>query len=243
MVEIQVVFQNDDFVVVNKPQNMNFHSENLPGLVVFVQQMLPNHAIFPVHRLDKMTSGLILFAKHKAAAVALNELFAKQQVQRFYIALGQGKPKKKQGWVKGDMLPARRGSWKLSTTTENPAITQFVSESVAPGLRLFLLKLHTGKTHQIRVALKSLSTPVLGDQRYQEAALAQAQDRGYLHAYGLRFQWQGQWVEWVLSPTTGAQFLTDNVQTILQTWQTPWTLFNANEKTYEPNNGAAFLGE
>lgn len=229
MVNIQIVFQNDDFVVINKPENMNFHSENLPGLVVFVQQMLPNDAIFPVHRLDKMTSGLILFAKHKDAAVALNDLFAKRQLQRFYVALTQGKPKKKQGWIKGDMLPARRGSWKLSATMENPAITQFISDSVQPGQRLCLVKLHTGKTHQIRVALKSLSAPVLGDQRYQDAAIAQGQDRGYLHAYALRFDWQGQDYQFVLPPTTGAQFLTDNVQAILQTWQTPWAFFNADE--------------
>ncbi|BBP43327.1 TIGR01621 family pseudouridine synthase [Thiosulfativibrio zosterae] len=225
MESLQIFFENADFVVVNKPENLNFHSENQPGLVVFVQKMFPNDTIFPVHRLDKMTSGLILFAKHKTAAQQLGELFAERKLQKFYLALAHGKPKKKQGWVKGDMLPARRGSWKLSNTLENPAITQFVSQLTVPGERLYLLKLHTGKTHQIRVAMKSLGVPILGDLRYQETAKASLADRGYLHAYAVKFDFKGQTYQFVLPPSQGAEFQKPEVQMLIQQWAQPWQYF------------------
>lgn len=222
---IDVVFRNDDFLVVNKPENLNFHSENSPGLVVLLQKQLGVESLFPVHRLDKMTSGLILFALHKSAAQALSRLFAERKMQKFYIALADGKPKKKQGWIKGDMLPARRGSWKLAQTQDNPAITQFVSVSIAPNQRLYLLKLHTGKTHQIRVAMKSLGVPILGDARYQASEAANKQDCGYLHAFAMKFEFNGQIYEFVLPPRHGKAFLTDVVQQQCEQWMSPWHLF------------------
>ncbi|MDA3806936.1 MAG: pseudouridine synthase [Thiomicrorhabdus sp.] len=60
-----VVFQNADFVVVSKPAGLNFHSEESPGLVVLVKQALGVEVLYPVHRLDKMTSGLVIFALNK----------------------------------------------------------------------------------------------------------------------------------------------------------------------------------
>ena len=61
------------------------------------------------------------------------------------------------------MQKARNGAWKLCQSKENPAITRFESVSCEPNLRLFILKPQTGKTHQLRVAMKSLGSPILGD--------------------------------------------------------------------------------
>jgi len=61
------------------------------------------------------------------------------------------------------MLKARRGAWKLARSKESPALTEFVSTSLGQGLRLFLLRPYTGKTHQLRVAMKSLGAPIIGD--------------------------------------------------------------------------------
>lgn len=222
---LESVFENDDFIVVNKPAGLNFHSENAPGLVVLCQQKFNLASLFPVHRLDKMTSGLVVLAKRKAIAQQFSQLFNQRALQKFYLAISMQTPNKKQGWVKGDMLPARRGSWKLAKTCEHPAITQFISQSIQPKERAFLLKLHTGKTHQIRVALKSLAAPIAGDVRYQQADLAKQEDRGYLHAYALKFELNEEAFEFVLPPNSGQRFLSQPFEAVLQKWSSPWLLF------------------
>ncbi|MGC9386684.1 MAG: pseudouridine synthase, partial [Hydrogenovibrio sp.] len=198
-----------------------------PGLAVLLQQQYEYGwpELYPVHRLDKMTSGLVIFALTRQAAQRFQKLFATRQVAKYYLAISTDKPKKKQGWVKGDMVPARRGSWKLATTRENPAVTQFISQSGCPNERWFLLKPHTGKTHQLRVALKSLGAPIAGDERYAARAAAQLEDRGYLHAYALRFQYDGDDYEFVRRPQQGERFLSEAAEACLNEWQTPWQFF------------------
>ncbi|MFO6422296.1 TIGR01621 family pseudouridine synthase [Motilimonas sp. KMU-193] len=184
----ELIADEPDFVVINKQAGCNFHSEQgEAGLVVTVEQTL-GLKLYSVHRLDKLTSGILLLAKSPQAAAELSELFAQRKVDKFYLALSNTKPNKKQGLIKGDMVKSRRGSWKLTKTQHNPAITHFFSFNVREGLRLFVLKPLTGKTHQLRVALKSIGAPIAGDLRYGQ----QACDRGYLHAYQLSFSYQGK---------------------------------------------------
>jgi tRNA pseudouridine32 synthase/23S rRNA pseudouridine746 synthase len=221
---IPVVFENSDFVVLDKPAGISFHSETEPGLVVLAQTQL-GCDLYPVHRLDKMTSGLILMAKTSDGASRFHTLFEAKQIEKYYLALSTHKPKKKQGWIKGDMVPARRGDWRLTATLQKPAITQFISASIEPNLRAFLVKPHTGKTHQIRVALKSLGSPIAGDLRYQAADKAKQEDRGYLHAFALRFEYQQQMYAFELPPTFGERFLTQAFQLQCTLWQTPWKQF------------------
>lgn len=222
--------------MVNKPAGLGFHSEadtageKQPGLAVLLQQQYELPELYPVHRLDKMTSGLVIFALNLPAAQRFQTLFEQREVEKYYLAISTHKPKKKQGWVKGDMVPARRGSWKLTTTQTNPAVTQFISQSCRPNERWFLLKPHTGKTHQLRVVLKSLGAPIAGDQRYDAMAKAQHEDRGYLHAYALRFEYDGEEYEFVLKPDQGERFLSDAADACLNEWQAPWRFFKKKEK-------------
>lgn len=185
-----LVFQNESFVVICKDANVSVHrDEEETGLVTEIEKQLMIPKLYLVHRLDKMTSGLLLLAKTSTVAAQLSELFALRQVSKFYLALSDKKPKKKQGLISGDMERSRRSSWKLTKSQLNPAQTQFMSASVGEGFRLFLCKPRTGKTHQIRVALKSVGSSILGDPIYNPSSQA---DRGYLHAYALAFELNGQ---------------------------------------------------
>lgn len=232
---IEIVFQNEHFVLVNKPAGLGFHmegvseAEKVPGLVVLLQTQLDGETLFPVHRLDKMTSGLVLFALNKTTAQVFQRLFEQKEIEKYYLAIASEKPKKKQGWVKGDMLSARRGNWKLCKSQHNPAVTQFVSVSSQANERWFLLKPYTGKTHQLRVALKSLGAPIAGDERYQQLAQAKSEQRGYLHAYALRFKLYEQYYEFVCPPSEGERFIGQVAKRILLTWQAPWQAFSRNE--------------
>ena len=181
---------------------MSFHAESEGlGVMESLAVSYPDQAFFPVHRLDKITSGLLIVACHAKAASEFGKMFEKHEVEKRYLALSVRRPKKKQGTVSGGMQPSRRGQWKLSQENKNVAITQFSSTSFQ-GFRLFIVRPLTGKTHQIRVALKSLGAPILGDLRYggKEA------DRGYLHAYSLQFDWQGEVKCYVCLPVFGEHF-------------------------------------
>jgi len=217
--------EQDDFILVNKSPEINFHCENgEPGLFEHVKNTLKIPTLLPVHRLDKMTSGALLFAKNKTAARVLSEQFKQRQVEKFYLAISDGKPKKKQGLIKGDMIKSRRSSWKLLPSQQNPAITQFFSTSTQPGLRLFIIKPHTGKTHQIRVALKSIGAAILGDPLYHTKTDQQI-DRGYLHAYGLEFTFKGKIFRYLVAPKQGILFLDETTQTVIQQhYSSPLTL-------------------
>ena len=158
-----VLDHNDDFIVVNKAPGITVQRDGeRPGLLQLVAADLGFEHLYPVHRLDRETSGLVIMARNTDANRELSRLFAEREIQKFYIALSNQKPRKKQGAIVGDMEKARRGSWKLTKSLVNPAITQLFSCSMMPGVRLFLLRPKTGKTHQLRVAMKSIGAPILG---------------------------------------------------------------------------------
>jgi tRNA pseudouridine32 synthase/23S rRNA pseudouridine746 synthase len=225
-----LLFEHSDFVLISKPAGMNFHSETEAGFVVRAKALTDAGELYPVHRLDKMTSGLVLLAKTKAAAQRFGALFEQRTIEKYYLAISLRKPKKKQGWIKGDMAKARRGDWKLLKTTDNPAITRFISAPLREHERAFLVKLYTGKTHQIRVALKSLGAPIAGDERYADKTEAQKEERGYLHAYALRFTYGGESFAFVAPPEAGERFNSPEFKAQLEAWRAPWDCFNEKKQ-------------
>jgi len=199
-----VISETTDYLLVDKAPGIALHKDQTEaGLAMRIKAERGLPELLPVHRLDKVTSGLLLFAKHPQAAAILSGQFARREVEKFYLAISDQKPRRKQGLIIGDMAKARRGGWKLLHSKNNPAITQFFSLSLAPGLRLFLLKPHTGKTHQLRVALKSEGAPILGDPLYHSDT---ASDRTYLHAYSLSFDWLGERISVCSLPQVGQYF-------------------------------------
>ena len=220
-----VVATNEHFLVIYKKPGTNFHSENGElGLFETVKQMEGLPELYPVHRLDKVTSGLLVMAKSALANQELVTQFKDRQVEKYYLAVSAKKPKKKQGLIKGDMESARRGAWKLLSSLQNPAITQFFSTSIVEGKRLFIIKPRTGKTHQIRVALKSIGSPILGDALYADASTCVGVDRVYLHAYSIGFSLQGQAYRFTELPREGNDFTSTEFTSALQNFASPWLL-------------------
>lgn len=208
---MQLILQNTDFVVVNKPAGIAVQNEfERAGILPQLCQQLDLPKLWLVHRLDKVTSGCLLLAKNARAAAELSQSFADRQVDKLYLALATKKPKKKQGKIQGDMRKVRDGKWALSQQQSNPTITQFFSYSISPGLRAFVLKPSTGKTHQLRVALKSLGSPILGDKAYGGAPA----ERTYLHAYQLNFDYLGKTYCCQALPTQGQCFQ----DVVFKTW-------------------------
>ncbi|MDO6386242.1 MULTISPECIES: pseudouridine synthase [Uliginosibacterium] len=214
-----VLYSHPDFLLTLKPAGVSFHTEeDEPGFVARVKAATGEAGLHPVHRLDRITSGLVLFARHADAAREFGRMFEAGEISKCYLALSDYKPSKKQGWIKGAMLKARGGSWRLSREGDLRAATQFFAFSAGDGLRLFVLRPLTGRTHQLRVALKSLSAPILGDARYGGSPA----DRGYLHAYALRFTWQNVCFDFLERPIEGELFARIADQLTGKPWLLPW---------------------
>ncbi len=216
---MEVILEHPDFIVVNKDVGVPMHST--PGtnketqfskqdgiikpsipIVELIKNSLGLDKLYLVHRLDTPTSGCLILAKNTYAASQFGRLFESRAVLKFYIALGNKKPRKKQGKIIGDMEKARNGSYKLSKSKHNPAITHFISKSLEDGLRLFCVKPESGKTHQIRVALKSISSPIIGDERYKGSL----SDRLYLHSHSIGFYYDSQFYLVNCLPNQGELF-------------------------------------
>jgi len=230
---LSVVLDTPDFMVVNKAAGVPMH-DNENAIILLAQRLFSIDKLWLVHRLDTGTSGCILLAKSKTAASELSQQFANRQVQKYYFALIDRKPKKKQGSVIGDMKKARNGDWKLSNELENPAHTQFFSyplprselvtqkthdtDPIAPAHRVCILKPISGKTHQLRVALKSLSAPIVGDRRYKGTP----SDRMYLHSYAIQFSYQNVQHTACCWPQSGTLFQT--ISDMISHFSEPWLL-------------------
>lgn len=208
---VRIVSEHEDFLLVHKPPECAVTRDREDeGLLARLRRQAGWATLIPVHRLDKVTSGLWLLAKNVDAAAALSALFRQRTVYKCYLALSDRTPRKKQGRIIGDMARSRNGRWKMCLSRNTPAITRFVSRSIAPKLRLFALFPETGKTHQIRVAMKCLGAPILGDPLYGARAHGSlALDRTYLHAYALGFAFRGTWYFFREDPRHGRLFLSD----------------------------------
>lgn len=214
-----------DFYVVEKPPGASMHAQH--GATSFVQQCSAafDEPLWPVHRLDQDTSGLLILARSAKAAAYFGELFAERQIDKYYLAIGTGKPTKKQGLIEGWMSPSRGGNWRLSRTPkttpkEHHSRTQFFSFGLpTPGWRGYILKPLSGRTHQLRVHLKALGSPILGDSRYG----TEPAERLFLHACALVFHYQQQLYQCQVWPAVPPWFPTTTSElTLSAPWQLSW---------------------
>ncbi len=181
-IPLDVLYEDDDVVVVNKPAGLTVHpgAGRSGGTLV---NALVNHmektggTLSPVgsplrpgivHRLDKDTSGVLVVAKNEAAHRALEKQFREHTAARTYVALAWGAVKDDSGTI--DMAIGRDVAHrkKISTRTRRSrkAVTDFKVLRRYDRFTLLELRLHTGRTHQIRVHLAAVKHPVAGDQIY-----------------------------------------------------------------------------
>ena len=140
-----------------------------------------------VHRLDRNTSGLLLFTKNDAAW----ERIKPRDMHREYLALVEGRPPAKEGTIDAPLGRDRRRRTLRSSDTDDPrlAVTHFATEETFPDATLLRVTLETGRTHQIRAHFKAIGHPILGDPEYGVPHPGLA--RQFLHAHRLE-QWRSE---------------------------------------------------
>ena len=192
---IPIVHEDDDLLVVDKPAGLL----SVPGRGAHLADSLLNRleALRPevllCHRLDRDTSGIMVFALTKAAQRAMGRLFETKRVKKRYVAWVHGTVAEEGGTVD---LPLRvdwpnRPLQKVDRDEGKAAVTDWTRDRVEDGRTRVVLRPRTGRSHQLRVHMRELGHPIVGDPFYSEGA--EAHPRMYLHAEGLKF----------VHPTTG----------------------------------------
>lgn len=167
-----IIFENDQFIAINKPAGIltipDRYNESITSLYKLLEKKYQR--IFVVHRLDRETSGIILFAKDEVTHKHLSQLFENRNVEKFYLGIINGSLQDKKGVIdepitehatnKGLMVVNKNGK---ASVTEYEVMADYGLYS------LVKFKLLTGRTHQIRVHIKHLGHPIACDEMYGNA--------------------------------------------------------------------------
>lgn len=186
---LPIIFIDDDIIVIDKPIGVLSHAKGENNDEFTVADFIKRYSSYNaatnrpgiVHRLDRDTSGVIIGARNDEAAKMLQKQFADRKTKKTYLAIVVGRPKLDIAKID---LPIARNPSKPSTFRVDPsgksAITKYEIVATSDKYSLVKLQPQTGRTHQLRVHMKYLNTPILGDKVYGEPA-----NRLFLHAYSL----------------------------------------------------------
>ncbi|MED7819246.1 MULTISPECIES: 23S rRNA pseudouridine(1911/1915/1917) synthase RluD [unclassified Francisella] len=199
-IDLDIIYEDDDIVVINKPIDMIVHpgAGNMSGTISNAllhryenQDKLPRAGI--VHRLDKDTSGLMVAAKSSIAYHSLVQQLSSRKVSRRYLAIVEGEIYY-EGTVNEPIGRDPNNRTKMAINYKGKeAITHYTPIEIYDGFTLVECKLETGRTHQIRVHMKSIKHPLVGDQTYNKSSVKlnkigiEDLQRQALHAYKLSF--------------------------------------------------------
>jgi 23S rRNA pseudouridine955/2504/2580 synthase len=202
-----IIYEDADILIVNKPVGMlsQRNNENIKSLNEYCLEYLaaknelppPEDGFVPsiCNRLDRNTSGLVIFAKSISAARQISTALRERTIEKYYLALVKGHPRDKRmsAWLKKDGAANRAG------ISENPfegaVRIETVLENIKGNERFSLLRLElvTGKPHQLRAQLSHEGFPILGDPKYGDMKLNRELKEKYgltsqlLHAFEIRF--------------------------------------------------------
>ena len=205
-IPLEILFEDDDLIVIDKPAGLVVHPGAGHRQHTLVNALLSHCTTLSgiggkerpgiVHRLDKETSGCLVVAKNDATHRELSRQFAKRIVEKVYLALVAGKLRKQSGVIEEKIgrHPVHRQRMSVASARGRAAKTEYRVVRSGDNASLVECRLHSGRTHQIRVHLHHLGHSVLGDKVYATRA-AKDFPRQMLHAWkiGFRHPGSGAW--------------------------------------------------
>ena len=199
-IPIEVVYEDDDLLVVNKPKGMVVHPAPGNSDGTLVNALLYhckgslsgiNGVSRPgiVHRIDKDTSGLLIVAKNDTAHIHLAEQIKEHSFTREYLAICYGNVKQENGLVSAPIGRDPKNRQRMAVVYKNPksAVTHYEVVERFEGFTMMRFRLHTGRTHQIRVHMASIGHPIAGDPIYGPKKVITELEGQCLHAGKIGF--------------------------------------------------------
>ena len=203
-IALDIIFENDDLLVINKPAGMVVHPAAGPAGGTLVNAVLGHDPQLEgvgdeqrpgiVHRLDKDTSGLILVAKNDVAHRELQRQFKAREVEKTYLALLDGHPPTETGRIEaaiGRDVRNRKRMAIVSGTHGRAAVTEYKVRTTFEEHTLVEAHPLTGRTHQLRLHFAYLKCPIVGDLVYGRKTASVPLKRHFLHAAKLKFKLPG----------------------------------------------------
>ena len=211
-IPLDILFEDDDLIVINKPAGLTVHPGAGQREQTLVNALLSHCTTLSgiggkerpgiVHRLDRETSGCLVVAKNDLAHRELSRQFADRNVEKIYLALVAGKLRKPASVIEERIgrHPVHRQRMSVTTKRGRTAKTEYRVVRSNEEASLIECRLHSGRTHQVRVHLHHLGHPVLGDKVYG-ARLVKNLPRQMLHAWKLAFRHPqtGEWKQFQAS--------------------------------------------
>jgi 23S rRNA pseudouridine1911/1915/1917 synthase len=168
--DIELIFEDDDILVLNKPAGLlvlpDRYDPTIPNLYGLLKEKLGH--IYIVHRIDKETSGLIIFAKTEKSHCSLNNQLENRTTEKEYQAICVGEAKDDEGRIDLPLSEdrAKKGRMRTDGVGGKKAVTTYRVLKRFAGFSFIEARPETGRTHQIRVHLKAIGLPILGDSMY-----------------------------------------------------------------------------
>lgn len=168
---MEILYENSQITVCIKPCGVQSQGDGENSLVTLLSRHYGTEEIYPVHRLDTVTSGVMVYARTRKAAADLSKQITENKFEKTYLAVVHGRPYPEKGIMEDLLFKDSKKNKSFVVKRERKGVKRAsleyeVLKTSADGLSLVKIRLHTGRTHQIRVQFASRRHPVYGDGKY-----------------------------------------------------------------------------
>ena len=196
--DLNIIYEDDNILVINKPSGIAVTDNSLGEITL--TNLVQNYCktAMPCHRLDRNTSGIILFAKNSTALNILLDKFRLREIDKYYVCVVFGIPKLKKATLTDFLFKDNKKSKVYISNTEKPGYSKIITkyhvlaENKSKNISLLDIKLETGKTHQIRAHLSYSGYPIIGDGKYgiNDVNKKFKANHQYLTSYKIKFNFK-----------------------------------------------------